>query len=413
MSQGSRPDIAARVHALGLPSEVIVALHAQLPEVAARTIAAVTAEVPQYADTLSREMATGIAAGVQMALAAFLRLAAGTEGDDPSAALDAAVTGAYELGRVEARSHRSAHALLSAYRVGARVAWQDQADTAVRHGVSASDVARFAALVFAYIDELSAASVAGHSAELAAAGRVRARHLAELGQALLTSEPADVLLARAERAQWAPPSTLTAVLLPAARVHDVTGQLDARTLVLTDDLVVGPVPERTAVLLVPDATTGRAELLRALQGRAAVVGPVRPWIEASSSFDRAVRAQALAPPDRAALVDTEDRLTALVVSADPEALADLRAQVLAPLAGLRPATAQRLAATLRAWLLHQGRRAAVAEHLVVHPQTVRYRMTQVRERYGDRLDDPQLVLDLLVALAVDDDLGGDRPGGAS
>jgi hypothetical protein len=39
-----------------------------------------------------------------MALAAFLRLTAGTGARDPGAAIDAAVTGAYELGRVEARS---------------------------------------------------------------------------------------------------------------------------------------------------------------------------------------------------------------------------------------------------------------------------------------------------------------------
>jgi hypothetical protein len=409
VSQGSRPDIADSVRALGLAPEVIAALHARLPDVAARTIAAVTAEVPQYAETLSREMATGIAAGVQMALGAFLRLAAGTDDHDPSVALEAAVSGAYELGRVEARSQRSVNALLSAYRVGARVAWQEQADTAVGHGVPAANVARFAALVFAYIDELSAASVAGHSAELAATGRVRARHLAELGQALLAGEPADVLLARAERAQWVPPSTLTAVLLPAARVHDVTALLDARTLVLGDDLVVGPVPARTGVLLVPDAAPGRADLFRRLRGRTAIVGPVRPWTKASSSFVRALRAQTVAPLDHGEqLVDTEDRLTALVIGADPEALADLRAQVLAPLAGLRPATAERLAATLRAWLLHQGRRGAVAEHLVVHPQTVRYRMTQLRERYGDRLDDPRWVLDLLVALALDDELAGGR-----
>jgi hypothetical protein len=401
MSHGSAADLTDRARALGLAPEVIAALHAQLPDVAARTIAAVTAEVPQYADTLSREMATGIAAGVQMALAAFLRLTAGTGEQDPGAAIDAAVTGAYELGRVEARSHRSVDALLSAYRVGARVAWQEQADTAVRHGVPAANVANFAALVFAYIDELSAASVAGHTAELAAAGRVRARHLAELGQGLLAGEPADVLLARAERAQWAPPSTLTAVLLPAARVHDATAFLDVRTLVLSDDLADGPVPAQTGVLLVPDAAPGRTDLFRQLQGRTAIVGPARPWTKVSSSFDRAVRALALAPLERGAPVDTEDRLTALVVSADPDALADLRAQVLAPLADLRPATAERLAATLRSWLLHQGRRSAVAEHLVVHPQTVRYRMTQLRERYGDRLDDPRSVLDLLVAMALD------------
>jgi len=100
-------------------------------------------------------------------------------------------------------------------------------------------------------------------------------------------------------------------------------------------------------------------------------------------------------------VDSEDHLAELVVTADGEALADLRARALAPLADLRPATRERLAETLRAWLLLQGRRDAVAAHLHVHAQTVRYRMGQLREAYGDRLDDPGVVLDLLVALHPD------------
>ena len=73
--------------------------------------------------------------------------------------------------------------------------------------------------------------------------------------------------------------------------------------------------------------------------------------------------------------------------------------MLAPLADLRPATRERLAETLRSWLLHQGRRDEVAAELFVHPQTVRYRMGQLRELYGDRLDDPATVLDLLLALS--------------
>ena len=39
-----------------------------------------------------------------------------------------------------------------------------------------------------------------------------------------------------------------------------------------------------------------------------------------------------------------------------------------------------------------------AAALFVHPQTVRYRMGQLRELYGDRLDDPDTVLALTVAL---------------
>jgi DNA-binding PucR family transcriptional regulator len=62
--------------------------------------------------------------------------------------------------------------------------------------------------------------------------------------------------------------------------------------------------------------------------------------------------------------------------------------------------ADRLAATLRSWLLHQGRREDVAADLHVHPQTVRYRMTQLRELYGADLADPDKVLELVVGLGL-------------
>ena len=57
--------------------------------------------------------------------------------------------------------------------------------------------------------------------------------------------------------------------------------------------------------------------------------------------------------------------------------------------------------TLRAWLLHHGRREQVAAELFVHPQTVRYRMGQLRELYGERLEDPRTVLELTIALGAD------------
>ena len=76
-----------------------------------------------------------------------------------------------------------------------------------------------------------------------------------------------------------------------------------------------------------------------------------------------------------------------------------RRQVLAPLGELRPAVAEKLQETLRAWLLHHGRREEIAAALFVHPQTVRYRMGQLRELYGDRLEDPQFILDATIALA--------------
>jgi len=73
--------------------------------------------------------------------------------------------------------------------------------------------------------------------------------------------------------------------------------------------------------------------------------------------------------------------------------------VLAPLADLKPATADKLTETLRSWLLHHGRRDDVAAELFVHPQTVRYRMGQLREAFGEALEDPRTLLDLTIALA--------------
>lgn len=373
---------------LSLDPEVIEGLRVQLPTVAERTVAAVTAEVPDYADAFSGDMGATIQGAVQMALAGFLRLASESGDSSP---LGPVRDGAYALGRGEARSGRTMDALLAAYRVGARVAWRELSATAVANGLQSSTVAQFAELVFAYIDELSAASVAGHTDELATSGRVRQQYRERLAQALLADTALEALVVAAQRADWSPPERLTVVLLPAARTRDTVPALDPRTLSVPGDLLG---LESIDVLLVPDA---RRALLRALRGRAAVVGPTRAWTEAASSYRRAVRALELQTGTEP--LDTEAHLATLVLTADPEALADLRDQVLAPLADLRPATAARLAETLRSWLLHQGRRDDVAADLHVHAQTVRYRMTQLRELYGDRLADPEVVLQLTVALA--------------
>ncbi len=99
--------------------------------------------------------------------------------------------------------------------------------------------------------------------------------------------------------------------------------------------------------------------------------------------------------------DSEEHLAAVVLRADEAALADLRERVLAPLGDLRDSTTEKLTETLRSWLLHHGRREAVAAELFVHPQTVRYRMGQLREAFGDRLEDPDHILELTIALGLE------------
>jgi hypothetical protein len=390
---------APRFTGLELSDDVVEALQAVLPRMAERTVVAVTVEVPSYTRAFSGRMGQTIENAVQMALGAFLRLAVRSHDSDPTATLSPALDGAYELGRGEARQGRSMDALLSAYRVGARIAWQELSSTAVAAGLSAGTVARFAELVFAFIDELSASSVAGHSDELATTGRVRQRYLERLARQLLAGESAETLRASAEKADWHPPETLTAVLVAEAQTRGLAARFGQSTLQLSEDLPGVESAESLAVLLVPDLDgRHRSQLRSALQGRRALVGPARPWLLAQSSYRRALRARDLTVDDE--IVDTDEHLVELVLTADREAADDLRRHALAPLAELRPNTAERLAETLRSWLLHQGQRDAVAADLFVHAQTVRYRMTQLRELYGDQLNDPQTILELTVALGV-------------
>ncbi|WP_307861875.1 helix-turn-helix domain-containing protein [Nocardioides sp. SYSU D00065] len=378
---------------MGLDPKVAAALRSRLAEVADTAVLTIVEEVPSYAGAWSGRMGGVIRNAVQLALGGFLTLATRQDAEAPKAP---AIEGAYQLGRGEARSGRTVDALLAAYRVGARASWRDMADAAVEAGVDAGQLARFAELVFAYIDELSASSVAGHTDELESSGRVRQRNLERLARALLTGAPADAVNAAAERAGWEPPGALTAVVLPESQVSHAVTALDQHTLHPADD--VPGLPEGYASLLVPTSGSAgaRRTLLRALSGTDAVVGPSTPWLEAAASHRRALRCAALGLDG---LVDSDDHLASLVLAADPDARADLRARVLAPLADLRPATADKLTDTLRSWLLNHGRRDAVAEELFVHAQTVRYRVGQLREIYGDRLEDPAFVLDATLALA--------------
>jgi hypothetical protein len=321
---------------------------------AEHTVAAVTAEVPSYADAFGGRMGQNIENAVQLALGAFLRLTTRSHGADPGPRLSPALDGAYDLGRGEARNHRSIDALLAAYRVGARVAWRELSATAVAAGLSAGTTARFAEMVFAFIDELSAASVAGHADELAAAGRVRQRRLDRLATELLVGEPLTQLLASAEQANWKPPRTLSAVLLAEAETRKLAALFTQETLQATIDPADADAGEPLAVVLIPDAEGNqRRRVLAAMAGGRAVVGPARQWWSVKSSYLRAMRTRALAASD-SGVVDTEDHLVELVLGADHDAVEDLRSRVLAPLAGLRPSAAERLAETLRAWAPADG-----------------------------------------------------------
>ena len=129
---------------LSIPPEVQSELKRALPQVAADAVQAIIVEVPSYAE--ARDYLVGnIESAVQVALGSFLTMAA--RSDDPSSPLGPARQASYALGRGEARSGRSMAALLSAYRIGARVSWRELSAVGVRAGMLAPLLAQFAELV--------------------------------------------------------------------------------------------------------------------------------------------------------------------------------------------------------------------------------------------------------------------------
>jgi DNA-binding PucR family transcriptional regulator len=89
-----------------------------------------------------------------------------------------------------------------------------------------------------------------------------------------------------------------------------------------------------------------------------------------------------------------------VLQADAALAGEFAEARLAPLAELRPGARERLTASLGAWLDCQGRVDETARALDIHPQTVRYRLNQLREAFGGVLDDPEGRFELALALRV-------------
>ena len=383
---------------LRLPQPLLAALEDGLPTLAERTVAAVLAEVPAYTAAVGPQHRQ-IEDAVRQTITVFVRLVRDGADPDTSPAQDPAMDGAYSLGRGEARAGRSSEMLLAAYRTGARTVWRHWSELAVAHWLARDQLAMFAELIFAYMDRLSATGVSGHADELARTGLARQRAREVLVRRLLVSTTAADLLVSAERADWHAPQTLTAVAVPSGRAVGAMQVADPRTLELPEDAVVGSARSMT-ILLVPDVGgTTRDRFVESFSFPGSVIGPARPWMAAAESVRRVERTLTMSL-DGDAVTDTERLLPELVLGADANALRDLRRQALKPLQGLRPNTRDDLTATLRAWLLHQGRRQGIADELFVHPQTVRYRVSRLRELFGSRLDDPRAVLELVVALGL-------------
>jgi hypothetical protein len=375
-----------------LPPEVADLIEPELDAIAAETIAAIAAEVPEYARPLEGSFGRGTRTGVEEALRQFVALIR-----DPEGGRGVGREVYVGLGRGELRQGRTLDSLQAAYRIGARVAWRRISAAARVAGVDSEVLSVLAEAIFAYIDELSADSVEGY-AEAQAEHEDRRRRLRRELAALLVREPQapeGELRSAAREAGWPLPRRVAAIACPEPALAAVGRRLPADAL--------AAVLDGTGCLLLPDPDgPGRVGAISRAATRGSVaLGPAGDpaelpgsWALARAALDAA---SAGALPSGGLLVVDEHLADLLVL--DSGALGErVAAAHLGPFEALTDKAAERMLETAHAYIRQQGNAVAVARELHVHPQTARYRLARLRELLGDRLDDPDSRFELEVAL---------------
>ncbi|MEU1200638.1 helix-turn-helix domain-containing protein [Streptomyces sp. NPDC005813] len=375
------------------PSDLHDHLRPFFADIAEEVVRAIRTEIPEYARPTDDTYMHVVHQGVEHALQGFLERMAKPDTDwEP-------VKATYlRIGRGEAEEGRSLDSFQSALRLGARVTWRRVNALVDAELLPREVLAALGEALFLHLDEMAAATTAGYTeARLHAAGELQQRRSRLVD--LLTADPpasAEAISDLAHSARWPVPRALAVVA-----VDQGSRPGAARPIVPAEFLARFDV--QPAVLVVPDPDgPGRARAVAgALHGLRAAMGPTvalqegaRSWRWAAEALDLARRG--ILPG--AEPVRCQDHLATLLLFRD-EALVDAMAERrLGPLVEMRSPQRERLAETLLSWLQCGHNASEVAARLAVHPQTVRYRMRQLDELFGDQLHDPAAQFEMQLAL---------------
>ncbi|MFD6415403.1 helix-turn-helix domain-containing protein [Streptomyces sp. NPDC060194] len=367
---------------------------AETPALADEILTELRREYPHLPIVLDQAGEPLALVGIRRAIEVFVRQLA-----TPGRTVEVPPSVFQDFGRGEGLHGRSLDTLQAMYRLGTRLTWRRLAELGQQADIPPPAMYELAEAGYAYLDGLVEQSVRGYAEAAARQVGERLRLQRKLMELLFTEHPRpdfdDAVAERAARVGWTLPSVVAVgVLLRPAR-EAVAPAVGAE--VLLDMEFEQP------RMIVPDPDAGgRAELLRrAMTGWSGAIGPAVPLAQAAKSLRWAEVAVGLMErkllPAGEVLHCTE-HTEALVLLPPEELLDDLATRRLAPLAECGPTHARRLAETLLAWLETRGGAPEVANRLGVHPQTVRYRLRQIRELWGDEIDDPDRRFELELVL---------------
>ncbi len=375
------------------PPELHLRLRPYLDDIMGEVSRAIRTEIPEYARPADDTYMRSVQQGVEQAVRDFLARMA-----DPGVGSAEIVTTYQRIGRGEAVEGRSLDAFHRALRLGARVHWRRLNDLADAELLPRPVLATLGEALFLHLDEIAAAATSGYTEErLHAAGEVQRRRdrLIDMLTADIPPSP-EAVAGLARTARWDVPREMAVV----ATGHGCGPEAVRRILPAE---FLARFDQNPGRIIVPDpGGPGRAQaIVQALRGMQAAVGPTVTLAEGARSLRWASEALELA--ERGVLPSTgvvhcTEHLAELMMFRD-EALVDSLAQRhLLPLEDVRPPQRERLAETLLSWLQCGHNASEVAKGLAVHPQTVRYRLRQLEELFGDRIRDPATQFEMQLAL---------------
>lgn len=374
-------------------------------------LAAVAAEASQHRGALGAAAVERVLAELQLDHATRRNLEVGTLAavdaflgvlDEPGRPVDTELWRAH--GRAQCAAGRTLTELLALYRVGGLAMWEHVEALPGSERLTGSQALALGGRLLALMDALSAAAVEGFleaGAELRRRDRARRDRL----RSLLLTDPPEPLVAvasAAARAEWTLPDRVRVAVAALPLEADASDQERAPARVLC-----GPHPRGRMVMVIGVAHDAEALLLRAATAHGAggpvAVGPAVPVLEAARSAQRAAHLLDQVEAGHVSaghepLVRSDDHELPLLLAAAPELLAALVERRLAPLEEVAPNKRAQVLETLAAWLADPHRPQAIADRLGMHVQSVRYRLTRLRELFGDDLDDPEARFELQVAL---------------
>ncbi|HTZ44259.1 MAG TPA: helix-turn-helix domain-containing protein [Jatrophihabitans sp.] len=376
-----------------------VLIPAEVPGLAREIVAVIRQQIPEYRRSLDGPYGRAIRRGVEEALASFVGQL-GRHGGPAPAHLEVFRS----LGRNEALEGRSHDCLQQAYRIGSRLAWRRIMRLNEVDPLLPGTVAKLAAAMHAYVDNLAAISASGFAEAALRGDELDAHRRVRLVQ-LLLDQPASPGAAIAELAGqlgWQLPAEV--VLVDVADSAD----LDDRQLAELARTALGPAAlggrvSAGSVLLAPGPLTAgqRAGIAAAAVKAPLSVGCSVPLAQAPTSLrwaqlaSRLVAARTLV---ESGPVFCDEHLTELLLQSERPLHEQLVRRRLAPLCALSPAKRVKYGRLLSSWLELGCSQGELAGLLGLHRQTVHYQFTRLADLFGEQLHDRTARVELLLAL---------------